>query len=230
MTMTDDKREEESIDDVRSYFERAAGSFDRLYSEDKQSPFWRWLNRRFRSDIVGRYLRTCRHITETQAQSVLDVGCGSGRYLAAFAELGVKRMVGIDLSQPMLDLAGEQLRAAGHPNTDLIRVNFDDFKTDERFDVVLAMGFFDYQADPVRVLKKMRTLAGHSVIASFPRRHWFRTPLRRFRYWLKRCPVYFYDRETVLRFSEEAGFATVEATRLSGAGMDIVAVMRVGQY
>ncbi len=228
MTGTAFKREQESVDDVRSYFERAAGSFDRLYSEEKQSPFWRWLNRRFRSDIVGRYLRTCRHITEVQAQSVLDVGCGSGRYLAAFAELGVKRMIGIDLSQPMLDLAGQQLRTAGHSNTDLICVNFDDFKTGEQFDVVVAMGFFDYQADPVAVLKKMRSLVRHSVIASFPRKHWFRTPLRRFRYWVKRCPVHFYDRDGVKKMAMEAGFASVEATRLSGAGMDIVAVMRVG--
>lgn len=217
----------ESAADTRRYFERAAGSFDRLYSEEDQSPFWRWINRRFRSDIVGRFLSTCDHVRKSRAESVLDVGCGSGRYLAAFANLGVTRMVGIDLSQPMLDLAAEQIREAGHKNTKLICANFDDLTTEESFDVVVAMGFFDYQADPVVVLEKMRVLARHSVIASFPSRHWFRTPFRRVRYWLKRCPVFFYDSESLSACARQAGFASVETTRLPGAGMDYVSIFRV---
>lgn len=213
--------------DVRAYFERAADSFDKLYNEEGQTPFWRWVNSRFRTDIVARFLHTCSHISDVKAQSVLDVGCGSGRYLAAFAQLGVRRLVGIDLSQPMLDLAHRQIDGVNHRNTDLICANFDDFATDEKFDVVVAMGFFDYQVDPVSVLSKMRRLARHSVIASFPSRHWFRTPFRRVRYRLKRCPVYFYGHEQIAEIAEQAGYAYIETTKLPGAGMDYVSVLHV---
>ena len=215
------------VADVRTYFERAADSFDKLYNEDGQTQFWRWVNRHFRSDIVARYIQTCDHIRQSKARSVLDVGCGSGRYLAAFANMGVDRLVGIDLSQPMLDLALQQITSVGHRNTDLICANYDDFTPSEQFDVVVAMGFFDYQADPVAVLERMRSMARHSVIASFPSRHWFRTPLRQVRYRLKKCPVYFYDPEQIAEIAEHAGYAYVESTKLPGAGMDYVSVLRV---
>ncbi len=227
MTQTTAPGTNEHVGDVRAYFERSAGAFDQLYGEEEQTPFWRWMNRQFRSDIVGRFVFTCDYIKTSHAKSVLDVGCGSGRYLAAFAKLGVERMVGIDLSQPMLDLATKHVAATGHNRTDLFCADFDNFVSDERFDVLVAMGFFDYQADPVAMLRKMRAFATHSVVASFPSRHWLRTPLRQGRYRLKRCPVYFYDSSSIARIAEQAGFGTVETKKLPGAGMDFVSILRV---
>lgn len=221
------ERADALVTDVRTYFERAADSFDKLYNEDGQTQFWRWVNRNFRSDIVARFLQTCDHIKSAKARSVLDVGCGSGRYLAAFADLNVDRLVGVDLSQPMLDLAMQQIAAVRHRNTDLICANFDDYEPNEKFDVVVAMGFFDYQADPVSVLERMRSMANHSVIASFPSRHWFRTPVRQVRYKLKKCPVYFYDPGQIAEIAEKAGYTYIESTKLPGAGMDYVSILRV---
>lgn len=225
MTQVTGASSREHVGDVRAYFERSAETFDQLYGEEKQSPFWRWVNRRFRSDIIGRFVFTCEHVKALQAKSVLDIGCGSGRYLAAFAKLGVERMVGIDLSQPMLGLAAQYLTETRNKNTDLVCADFDNFSSDEKFDVVIAMGFFDYQPDPVTVLRKMRSFATHSVVVSFPSRHWLRTPLRRMRYRIKNCPVYFYNQEDVIRIAQESGFVSVETTKLSGAGMDYVSVL-----
>lgn len=228
MSQTVLDRPDAGVTDVRAYFERAADSFDRLYSEDGQGPFWRWVNSRFRSDIIARFLRTCEHVKQARARSVLDVGCGSGRYLAAFAQLGVERLAGIDISAPMLDLARRHLATAGRVDVELICGNFDEYATNQRFDVVVAMGFFDYQADPVAVLARMRALARHSVIASFPSRHWFRTPLRQARYRIKKCPVYFYDPRRIMDIAEQAGYAYAETVKLPGAGMDYVTTLRVG--
>ena len=65
---------------------------------------------------------------------VLDLGCGTGRYFHALS--GVRRLVGIDVSRPMLDRAP---RPAG--NVTLIE---DDFLTHEfdaaEFDLVYAIG------------------------------------------------------------------------------------------
>jgi predicted TPR repeat methyltransferase len=141
------------------------------------------------------------------------------------ARQGVKRLVGIDLSQPMLDLAAGQLEGAAHANVDLICADFGEFQTQERFDLVVAMGFFDYQEEPIRQLTKMRSLSKGSVVVSFPSRHLFRTPVRKFRYHFKRCPVYFYDPHEIAGLASEAGFDMVRTIKLPGAGMDYVTIL-----
>jgi predicted TPR repeat methyltransferase len=207
---------------VRQYFERHAETFDLLYSEDRQSAFMRWVNRRFRRDIAERFLQTLDCAARIRAKSILDVGCGSGRYLAAFAELGIPRMVGIDLSIAMLHLARTMTVPYLQSRIDLVLADFDKWQTDEMFDLVVAMGLFDYIADPSKTLVKMRSHAGSCVIASFPSRHWFRTPLRKVRYRVRDCPLYVYDERSIRALAESAGFAKVELRKVPGAGMDYV--------
>ena len=44
-----------------------------------------------------------------QGQAVLDVGCGSGRYMLHALRRGATRVIGVDLSSPMLERAGIEL-------------------------------------------------------------------------------------------------------------------------
>ncbi len=44
-------------------------------------------------------------------QAVLDVGCGSGRYMLHALRRGAARVIGVDLSPPMLERAGTELAA-----------------------------------------------------------------------------------------------------------------------
>ena len=60
-------------------------------------------------------------------------------------------------------------------------------------------------------------------VISFPSKHWFRTPLRRVRYWVKRCPVYFYEAGQAEELMGRAGFEGVSVAKIRGAGMDYVA-------
>ena len=46
-----------------------------------------------------------------QGQAVLDVGCGSGRYMLHALRRGAARVIGVDLSPPMLKRAGAALAA-----------------------------------------------------------------------------------------------------------------------
>ena len=46
-----------------------------------------------------------------QGQAVLDVGCGSGRYMLHALRRGAARVIGVDLSPPMLERAGAELGA-----------------------------------------------------------------------------------------------------------------------
>lgn len=66
--------------------------------------------------------------------SLLDVACGTGIHLAAFAEL-FDRVEGADLSEHMLEVAAGRL-GSGVP---LHRVDMRSFRLDARFDAIVVM-------------------------------------------------------------------------------------------
>ena len=148
------KDRDESIE-VGSYFDRAAKAFDGLYSPHGQNAYMRWVNSRFRRDIAERFLLTMNLAQRTAAASVLDAGCGSGRYIAALAESGVSRIVGLDLSVEMLGLARLQTGKIAGARIELVQGDFAAWSTNETFDLIIAMGFFDYVKNARPVLKKM---------------------------------------------------------------------------
>lgn len=206
---------------VRDYFHRSAVSFDSLYTEGTMSPLMRSVNARFRRDIYERYRLTIEHAERSGAKSVLDIGCGSGRYEVGLAEAGVERAVGVDFSPGMIDLARQYTRDLSM-HCEFICQDFMAYETDERFDLVFAMGVFDYVPEPLTMLEKMRDLATHSVMASFPSLNVYRTPIRKVRYMAKRCPVYFYTAGSVEELAQRAGFARHTLHKIPGAGMDYV--------
>ncbi len=217
----------ETPEKVKDYFARTAVDFDSLYSERNVGFFMRFLNHRFRRDIRERYLLSLEHVRRYQLGSILDVGCGSGRYEFGLAQLpDTRRMVGIDFSPQMIALAAANTRPVQNSSKSLefFCGDFQNFETGETFDGVLAMGFFDYVSDPAPVLEKMRKYARHSVTASFPSLSLYRTPIRKVRYFFKRCPVYFYTPERIFSLSKAAGFARVETRKIRGAGMDYFAI------
>lgn len=208
-------------DQVREYFERAAFSFDRLYSEDEMGTAERWVNHHFRRDIYERFLLTMELARRQAVSSALDVGCGSGRYEIGLADLGLKRVMGIDLSEPMINLTKRALK--GKADFEFACGDFMAQPIGEQFDLVFAMGVFDYIARPGQFLQKMREASSSYVMASFPSISFYRTPIRKGRYRIKRCPVYFYRRDDIARLSEATGFDRVEVKKIQGAGMDYVA-------
>jgi hypothetical protein len=111
---------------------------------------------------------------------------------------------------------------------DLVQGDFLCWDTEERFDLIVAMGLFDYVSNPGEALERMRLLCRNTVIASFPSRHWLRTPIRRVRYAYKRCPVFFYDHGMIKRLGQDAGFAACKITKIKGAGMDYIGTFEIG--
>jgi len=206
---------------VQQYFTRSATVFDSLYA-DNATALAKWVNRNFRRDIYERFRLSVEHVERHGLRTALDVGCGSGRYQFGLARIGVRRIVGIDVSPVMIQLARGLSKGVASSSVSLEFMNerFETFQTKESFDVVLAMGFFDYIQDQIPVLQRMGELANHSVIASFPSISWYRTPIRKIRYFAKRCPVYFYKRKDIDSFAKAAGFARNETLKIDGAGQD----------
>jgi hypothetical protein len=87
---------------------------------------------------------------------------------------------------------------------------------EDKYDVTIGMGLFDYVKDPLPLMKWMKEQTAGRVILSFPRKYTWRAPVRKFRLRMKGCPVYFYSRKEVLAL-------------LSQANLDLRRLERVGK-
>ncbi len=156
------------------------------------------------------------------APRVLDVGCGSGRVAEELLKAGASSYVGVDFSEPMLNLARERL-AAYSGKVGLVGGDFLTAPVEGPFDVTVAVGFFDYIEDPVPFVQKIAALTTGSVVASFPVWDWFKGPARKVRYeWINSCPIFnFTERELDFLF-RGLGFRTIELDR-QGAGIILTA-------
>ena len=215
------------MDTVRQRFERDAQSFDAIYRLER-SPFWRWVNTTFRKAVFDRYNITFDQAGDVTDKKILDVGCGSGVYAVDFARRGARRVVGIDFSDKMLELASQE--AEQHQVADrckFIRADFLALDLKETFDVSIAMGVFDYIPEQVAFLRKMVATTTGKVIASFPGHSLLREPARRLRYKLAgKGDIYLYSQDDVERIATEAGLRDKEIIRIRSSGGGFVLVGR----
>jgi 2-polyprenyl-3-methyl-5-hydroxy-6-metoxy-1,4-benzoquinol methylase len=212
---------------VGTYFDRAAVVWDTFYDQ-KRTRLMRWVDRKFRSDVFERYRRTFEELGDCTGKTLLDVGCGSGPYCVEAARRGCRRVLGLDMAGGMVELARARAKDLGVADRCEFRVgSFPQDAPEEVFDHIAAMGVMDYVADPVPFVAAMRKCARISAMTSVPSIHWFRTPLRRLRYRIKRCPVYFYRRDEVEAVYREGGFKHVKIAKMPGAGMDYFAIGRL---
>ncbi len=216
--------------DVGAYFDDRAQTFDSLYLGE--SPLMRRVNLTLRRAIYQRFDMALRRSGDVRGRTVLDVGCGSGRYMVQFARRDARSVVGIDLAPGMLDLARELAAREGVAGrcTFLEGDFLDHDFGDEQYDVVLAMGFFDYVNDPARVLSKMSQLSRGTVIASFPGRSLLRMHVRRARYRLRGCPVFFYTEQRLRELAAAAGMPDAELVYMPHSGTGWVLVGRVTEH
>ena len=138
------------------------------------------------------------------------MGGGSGRIGELVLEQGASRYVDVDLSDTMLDLARERLERFGD-KVILLQGDFLATQIPGEYDVVLALGYFDYIEDAPRHVQRMRGLIapGGSVVASFPRWTWTKGPIRRLRYEVvNKVPIFDYTRDGLLHLF--ADFSNVE--------------------
>ena len=204
---------------VRQRFERDAQSFDAIYRLER-SPFWRWVNTTLRKAVFERYAITFEQAGNVTGKEVLDVGCGSGVYSVDFARRGARRVVGVDFSDNMLRLArqeAEQHRVADR--CEFIRADFLEVELEDKFDISIAMGVFDYVPDQVSFLRKMAALTAGKVIVAFPSHSLLREPARRLRYKLVgKGDIFLYSRDDVELIAAEAGLQNRKIIRIDSSG------------
>ncbi len=213
------------MDLVREYFAREAERFDAIY--DVRKPLQqRIVDSLFRRVVIDRLNLICNLAPSPGRWTVLDVGCGSGRYAIALAAAGATRVVGVDFAAPMIDLARQGAsRARLEDRCEFITAGFMDFAAHQKFDVVIATGYFDYLEAPGPHLRKMISMCRGRIFASMPKRWEFRAPLRKIRFAVRRGFVRFYSRREVLHLVAWAGLP-LERLSLIDLGRDWIAVMR----
>jgi ubiquinone/menaquinone biosynthesis C-methylase UbiE len=147
---------------------------------------------------------------EYEAPRVLDVGGGSGRIGELVLEQGASRYVDVDLSDSMLELARQRLERFGD-KVMLLQGDFLDTQIPGEYEVVLALGYFDYIEHAPPHAQRMAGLCtpGGSVVASFPRWTWTKGPVRKLRYEVvNKVPIFDYTRDDLLQLF--AAFSNVE--------------------
>jgi ubiquinone/menaquinone biosynthesis C-methylase UbiE len=210
---------------VLSHFHADARRFDAIYSEHK-GVFTRWVDDVWRGVVRRRFELALDCLEPLRGKSVLDVGCGSGRYCLAFAERGASRVVGVDFAPGMIDLANEHAsRLELAHRCDFRQGAFPQAVPDESFDYCTAMGFFDYVERPGPLIARMRELTRLKLVMSFPKSREWRTPLRRLRFRMLRCPLFLYREDQVRAFLVEAG---IEQYQWVDLGRDYIVIAEPG--
>jgi len=190
---------------VRSHFHADARRFDAIYEDDK-SALTRWVDTVWRGVVRRRFDLTLELLDPLAGKTLLDVGCGSGRYCIAYAQRGATRVVGVDFAEAMVELANEHARHAGVSDVCDFRAGiFPDAVPEGIFDASSAMGFFDYVSDPVPIVTRMRELTRSKMIMSFPKSREWRVPVRRLRFWISDCPLFLYSEAKVREILSDAG-------------------------
>jgi len=198
--MKSDKNEQVSV-----FFEGYSEKWDSLYGKErKKDPLSKFADEVLRA-VIKKRLSTVLKLSNTdKIETVLDAGCGSGQYVVEFAKKG-KQVTGLDFADSMLQIAKKSISNQKLKGVDFIHADFVDHKFSQKYDLICAMGFFDYQEDPVSVLKKMCQLSNYEVYASFPKSRGILALQRRIRYKLRACPLWLYSEKRLTGILNEVG-------------------------
>jgi SAM-dependent methyltransferase len=198
--------QDEEARQIAEYWDKIAPEFDSIYT-GKKNPVARTLDKVLRRDMYERFHWVMRKAGDCRGKTLCDVGCGSGRFVSALAQKG-GTVTGLDFAPAMLKLAEQLVQHEGVANRcDFVLSDILDWKTDRKFDQVIAIGFWDYVADPLPRLKVIRSISKDSFLSAWPRAGTWRAAVRKQRLKVAGCPVYFWTREQVDEYLRRAGFA-----------------------
>ena len=82
-----------------------------------------------------------------------------------------------------------------------------DWRPTQTYDITIAIGFWDYIAEPPGRLQKIRKFTTDRFLSAWPRFWTWRMPVRKVRLqYISGCPVYFFRKPEVYRILEQSGF------------------------
>lgn len=89
-------------------------------------------------------------------KTILDLGCGFGEHCKGFVERGAKKVIGIDISEKMLEIAKQENADSKITYINMPMENI--FELTEKFDIVISSLAFHYVEDFAGVVKNVFNL------------------------------------------------------------------------
>tara|TARA_B110000116_G_C16763245_1_gene549514 strand:+ start:222 stop:887 length:666 start_codon:yes stop_codon:yes gene_type:complete len=196
---------------VKSYFEDIAQEFDNIY-DNEGTTITKITNKLFRKSLYERMPIALEECGDIKNKTIIDIGCGSGRLCYILAKENALKVTGVDYSQQMIDIAKDFVKQKGfQEKVDLECIDFfTKFQADNKFDISIALGVFDYLQDPKKFLLKMKSVTNGKIIASYPAKYAFQTPIRKVWLYSRQCPVFFYTESQLQNLYEEVGLNEIK--------------------
>ena len=185
---------------TKSFFDGYSVDFDSIYGDGifdrKRSLFERITDRLFRGAMKIRFEYVGNSISHLPPNSsILDAGCGGGVYLHFLIGQDCQTLsyTGFDFAPSMLELAKKRSLALQLSDRTTLTLNgIDDFDSVQKYDLVIAMGFFDYMKNPKSALEKLIDFSKGEVIISIPKANHWLAAQRKIRYKLRDCELNLY--------------------------------------
>lgn len=99
---------------------------------------------------------------------ILEIGCGTGKATRPFAERGYE-LVCLDIGADLIAVAQEKLKT--FPNVLFVREAFEEWKSDEKIDLIISATAFHWVDPKVRYLKASEVLKSKGFLAVFSNQH-----------------------------------------------------------
>jgi len=114
-------------------------------------------------------------------KTVLDLGCGYGENCKQVSNLGAVKVVGIDISEKMLQVANHENK---NETVTFLRMSMNDLSgLNQEYDVVLSSLAVHYIEDFDRLLRNVYRLLNHDGVFIFSQEHPLTTALKKGDYW-----------------------------------------------
>jgi SAM-dependent methyltransferase len=105
------------------------------------------------------------HLPVDATRSYLDMGCGTGELTIALAEMGVKRITGVDFLPRSIETARAHAARMGAGNAKFVCADLHSWQPPEKYDVLLSFDAFEHIDEPRVFLRKMKQLVAPGGVA-----------------------------------------------------------------
>jgi ubiquinone/menaquinone biosynthesis C-methylase UbiE len=177
---------------------------DEAFGDNTAARYDRWYETRWGRYADERQRQLLVHMCEPQpGEKVLDVGCGTGRYLQWFAEMGLEA-TGVDNSAEMVQVARQRLAGSGEEAV-LLADGTDLPFADDSFDLVTAITVLEFVEHPDKLIAEMLRVSHDRIFLGVLNRYspyYVQQRLRRGRILSQ---AHFYSVGEVLGLVREAG-------------------------
>ena len=199
---------------IQEYFAKQARCYKEAYGSEKSRGLLNSYYQIAWFPLRSIFRYTMEYLAGINPQRVLDIGCGTGVYVAALAERGIA-VTGLDSCKEMINVAENLLKESGL-NTSAKTVLADYLEWAEgikdAYDLALAIGVMDYVDDAPVYLASFKRVA-REVIVTFPTKSMF-SFIADFSYRQRGMRGYFYREEQIRVLFQAAGLEIIHFTKI----------------